>query len=46
MYTNIKTAVEIDNTAKAVRIFITSDQINAIIPIDTDTGKVLDDIKI
>ena len=46
MYTNIKTAVEIDNIAKAVRIFITSDQINAIIPIDTDTGKVLDDIKI
>lgn len=45
MYTTIKTALELDNDGKCIRIYITSDQINAIIPIDTSTGKVLDDIK-
>lgn len=45
MYTTVKTAIELDNNSKSIRIYITSDQINTIIPIDTNTGRVLDDIK-
>ena len=41
MYTMVKVAVELDNDQKCIRIFITSDQLNAMIPIDTDTGTVL-----
>lgn len=44
-FTNVKVACEIDNDAKALRIFITSDQLSAVIPINTETGKVLEDIK-
>jgi hypothetical protein len=41
MYTTIRVAVEIDNKNKSLKIFITSDQLNAIIPISTETGEVL-----
>ena len=42
MYTMVKVAVELDNDQKCIKIYITSDQLNAMIPIDTNTGKVLD----
>ena len=42
MYTMVKVAVELDNDQKCIRIYITSDQLNAMIPIDTNTGRVLD----
>lgn len=47
MYTTIRVSVEIDNKEKSLRIYITSDQLNAVIPISTETGKVinLDNIK-
>lgn len=41
MYTMVKVAVELDNDQKCIRIYITSDQLNAMIPIDTNTGTVL-----
>ena len=41
MYTMVKVAVELDNDQKCIRIFITSDQLNAMIPIDINTGTVL-----
>ena len=42
MYTMVKVAVELDNDQKCIRIYITSAQLNAMIPIDTNTGRVLD----
>ena len=42
MYTMVQVAVELDNDQKCIKIYITSDQLNAMIPIDTNTGKVLD----
>lgn len=42
MYTMVQVAVELDNDQKCIKIYITSDQLNAMIPIDTNTGRVLD----
>ena len=41
MYTTVRVAVEINNTEKAIQIYITSDQLNAVIPINVETGEVL-----
>lgn len=45
MYTMVKVALEIDNDTKCLKIFITSEQLNAMIPVNVETGKVLEDIK-
>ena len=37
--------VEINNENKLLKIFFQSDQLNAEITMDTETGKVLDDMK-
>jgi hypothetical protein len=46
MFTTVQVSVEIDNDNKTLKIYVTSDQIHTIIPISTDTGKVLTDMKI
>lgn len=45
MFTSVEVAVEIDNENKSIKIFVTSDQIHTMIPISTETGKVLTDMK-
>lgn len=46
MFSTVQVSVEIDNDNKTIKIYVTSDQIHAMIPISTDTGKVLTDMKV
>ena len=41
MFTAVEVTVEIDNTNKSIKIYVTSDQLHTIIPIATDTGRVM-----
>ena len=44
MFSTVRVAVEIDNNNKTIKIYVTSDQLQTVIPIKTDTGKVLTDM--
>jgi hypothetical protein len=47
MFTSVQIRVELDNDLKAVKIYITSDQLYALLPpIETSTGNILDDAKV
>ena len=44
MFSRINISVSIDNDQKAIKIYLTSNEVNTIIPIDITTGKVLSDM--
>ena len=44
MFSRINISVNLDNDQKAIKIYLTSDEVNTIIPIDITTGKVLSDM--
>lgn len=44
MFSTVRVSVEIDNNNKTVKVYVTSDQLQTMIPISTETGKVLNDM--
>ena len=40
MFTNVSVTIEIDNLEKILKIYINTDQLNTVIPVDTTTGTI------
>lgn len=45
LFNNVAVRVEIDNEQKTLMIYINTDQLNTLIPIDTQTGKVVNNLQ-